>query len=151
MIVFFFCSLINVMLSTCKTVLTVKASRNTATLINACTYGFYAIVVKQLAQYPLIATVSITIITNIIGVYFSLWLLEKMKKPKLWKVEVTVNSCDSAEVDTLTAGIPHSYIKLSDKHTVFNFYCENFAQSEEVKGIVNKFNGRYFITESRNF
>ena len=45
--VFFLCSLVNVMLSTCKTVLTLKASKGAATVINACTYGFYAIVVKQ--------------------------------------------------------------------------------------------------------
>ena len=58
--VFFICSLVNVMLSTCKTVLTVKASKGAATLINACTYGFYAIVVKQLASFDLIYTVTIT-------------------------------------------------------------------------------------------
>ena len=68
-IIFFLCSLINVMLSTLKTILTVKASKGIATLINAITYGFYAIVVKQLASLDLITTVSVTIITNIIGVY----------------------------------------------------------------------------------
>ena len=46
-IIFFICSLINVMLSTLKTILTVKASKGVATIINAITYGFYAIVVKQ--------------------------------------------------------------------------------------------------------
>ena len=66
--IFFICSLINVMLSTCKTVLTIKATKGVATLINACTFGFYAIVVKQLASFDLIYTVSVTIITNIIGV-----------------------------------------------------------------------------------
>ena len=84
-IIFFICSLINVMLSTLKTILTVKASKGVATIINAITYGFYAIVVKQLASLDLITTVTVTIITNIIGVYVSMWLLERTKKDCLWK------------------------------------------------------------------
>ena len=146
---FFICSLVNVMLSTCKTVLTVKASKGTATLINACTYGFYAIVVKQLASFDLIYTVTITIITNIIGVYASLWILEKFSKEKLWKIELTLPTEVLEEVDKKLEHIPHSYIKLSDKHTVFNFYCATQKESAEVKEIVNHYNAKYFVAESK--
>lgn len=147
--IFFLCSLINVMLSTCKTVLTVKASKGVATLINACTYGFYAIVVKQLASFDLIYTVSITIITNIIGVYASLWILEKFSKDKLWKIEVTIPTNKLEIVDMELANIPHSYIYLSEKHTLFNFYCSTQQESAKVKEIVNKYGARYFVAESK--
>ena len=147
--VFFLCSLVNVMLSTCKTVLTVKASKGVATLINACTYGFYAIVVKQLASFDLIYTVSITIITNIIGVYVSLWILEKFSKDKLWKIEVTIPTNKLEIVDMELADIPHSYIYLSEKHTLFNFYCSTQQESAKVKEIVNKYEARYFVAESK--
>lgn len=147
--VFFLCSLVNVMLSTCKTVLTVKASKGAATLINACTYGFYAIVVKQLASFDLIYTVSITIITNIIGVYASLWILEKFSKDKLWKIEVTIPTQYLEVVDMELAEIPHSYIYISDKHTLFNFYCSTQKESKEVKEIVNRYNAKYFVAESK--
>lgn len=147
--VFFLCSLVNVMLSTCKTVLTVKAKKGTATLINACTYGFYAIVVKQLASFDLIYTVSITIITNIIGVYASLWIMEKFTKDKLWKIEVTVPTNCTEVIDRTLEHIPHGYIKLSDKHTVFNFYCSTQKESAEVKEIVNHYNAKYFVAESK--
>lgn len=147
--VFFLCSLVNVMLSTCKTVLTVKASKGAATLINACTYGFYAIVVKQLASFDLIYTVSITIITNIIGVYASLWILEKFSKDKLWKIEVTIPTQYLESVDMELAEIPHSYIYISDKHTLFNFYCSTQKESKEIKEIVNRYNAKYFVAESK--
>ena len=147
--VFFLCSLINVILSTCKTVLTVKASKGVATLINACTYGFYAIVVKQLASFDLIYTVSITIITNIIGVYVSLWALEKFSKDKLWKIEVTIPTQYLEEVDIELTNIPHSYIYLSEKHTLFNFYCSTQQESTKVKEIVNKYDAKYFVAESK--
>ncbi len=147
--VFFLCSLVNVMLSTCKTVLTVKASKGAATLINACTYGFYAIVVKQLASFDLIYTVSITIITNIIGVYASLWILEKFSKDKLWKIEVTVPTDCLETIDMELVEIPHSYIYLSEKHTLFNFYCATQKESAKVKEIVNRYDAKYFVAESK--
>jgi len=147
--VFFICSLVNVMLSTCKTVLTVKAKKGTATLINACTYGFYAIVVKQLASFDLIYTVTITIITNIIGVYASLWILEKFSKDKLWKIEMTVPTNCVEVIDKTLEHIPHNYIKLSEKHTVFNFYCATQKESAEVKEIVKHYNAKYFVAESK--
>ena len=147
--IFFICSLVNVMLSTCKTVFTVKASKGAATFINACTYGFYAIVVKQLASFDLIYTVTITIITNIIGVYVSLWFIEKFSKDKLWRIEVTVPTYTIEEIDTCLEDIPHNYIKLSDKHTVFNFYCSTQKESSRVKEIVNIYNAKYFVTESK--
>lgn len=149
-LVFFICSLVNVMLSTCKTVLTVKAKKGTATFINACTYGFYAIVVKQLASFDLVYTVTITIITNIIGVYASLWIMEKFSKDRLWKIEVTIPTYAVSDVDYCLADIPHSYIRLSDKHTVFNFYCATQKESAKVKEIVNIYNAKYFVAESKN-
>lgn len=147
--IFFLCSLINVMLSTCKTVLTVKASKSTATLINACTYGFYAIVVKQLASLDLFYTVVVTVITNIIGVYASLWLMERFAKDKLWKVELTVPTKYTKVIDKELHEIPHNYIELSKKHTIFSFYCSTQKESAKVKEIVNKYNAKYFVSESK--
>ena len=88
-IIFTVCSLVNVILSTMKTILTVRSTKVVASVINAVTYGFYAIVVKQLASLDLIVTVIVTIATNLIGVYISMWIMDKMKKDCLWKISVT--------------------------------------------------------------
>lgn len=87
-IIFFIITLINVILSTIKSILTVKASRGIASLINAVSYGFYAMVVKQMATVSLEIVVISTIICNLIGVNFSMWLLDKFKKDMLWKITV---------------------------------------------------------------
>ena len=79
-IIFTVCSLVNVILSTMKTILTVRSTKVVASVVNAVTYGFYAIVVKQLASLDLTVTVIVTIATNLIGVYLSMWLMDKMKK-----------------------------------------------------------------------
>lgn len=148
-IIFFICSLINVMLSTLKTILTVKASKGVATIINAITYGFYAIVVKQLASLDLITTVTVTIITNIIGVYVSMWLLERTKKDCLWKISVTTK--DNTLVEKLEkfsisyAMNPVQY----KKQTYYNIdvFSENQKDSSIIENILKEYKVKYNITE----
>lgn len=148
-IVFFICSLINVMLSTLKTILTVKASKSVATIINAITYGFYAIVVKQLASLDLITTVTVTIITNIIGVYVSMWLLEKTKKDCLWKISVTTK--DNTLVEKLEK-FSISYVMNPvqyKKQTYYNIdvFSENQKDSSIIENILKEYKVKYNITE----
>ena len=148
-IIFFICSLINVMLSTLKTILTVKASKGVATIINAITYGFYAIVVKQLASLDLITTVTVTIITNIIGVYVSMWLLEKTKKDCLWKISVTTK--DNTLVEKLEK-FSISYVMNPvqyKKQTYSNIdvFSENQKDSSIIENILKEYKVKYNITE----
>ncbi len=148
-IVFFICSLINVMLSTLKTILTVKASKGVATIINAITYGFYAIVVKQLASLDLITTVTVTIVTNIIGVYVSMWLLEKTKKDCLWKISVTTK--DNTLVEKLEK-FSISYVMNPvqyKKQTYYNIdvFSENQKNSSIIENILKEYKAKYNITE----
>lgn len=148
-IVFFICSLINVMLSTLKTILTVKASKGVATIINAITYGFYAIVVKQLASLDLIITVTVTIVTNIIGVYVSMWLLEKTKKDCLWKISVTTK--DNTLVEKLEK-FSISYVMNPvqyKKQTYYNIdvFSENQKDSSIIENILKEYKVKYNITE----
>lgn len=148
-IIFFLCSLINVMLSTLKTILTVKASKGIATLINAITYGFYAIVVKQLASLDLITTVSVTIITNIIGVYVSMWLLEKVKKDCLWKISITTK--DKTLLNKIeNFGIEYTINPVEYKKNTYysiEVFSENQKDSAIIKNILNEYNVKYNITE----
>lgn len=148
-IVFFICSLVNVMLSTLKTILTVKASKGVATIINAITYGFYAIVVKQLASLDLITTVTVTIVTNIIGVYVSMWLLEKTKKDCLWKISVTTK--DNTLVEKLEK-FSISYVMNPvqyKKQTYYNIdvFSENQKDSSIIENILKEYKVKYNITE----
>lgn len=148
-IIFFICSLINVMLSTLKTILTVKASKGVATIINAITYGFYAIVVKQLASLDLITTITVTIITNIIGVYVSMWLLERTKKDCLWKISVTTK--DNTLVEKLEK-FSISYVMNPvqyKKQTYYNIdvFSENQKDSSIIENILKEYKVKYNITE----
>ena len=151
-LLFALCTAVNVILSTIKSILTVKGGKLSASFINALTYGFYSyvIVLTSADGMPIWLKMAITAICNFIGVYLVKWIEEKARKDKLWKVELTVPTKYSNTIDFDLHDVPHSYIELSDKHTLFNFYCATQKESAKVKAIANQYEAKYFVAESKN-
>lgn len=151
-IIFFICSFVNVMLCTVKTIVTVKGTKHSAAIANAITYGFYAIVVQQLANLPLSVTVTATIITNLIGVYASMWLMDKFKKDLVWKISVTANRVDSEKIQNRLSRNKISYISMpvtykGREKTVIDIFSNSQAESHKIKMILKNFKIKYHITE----
>lgn len=151
-LLFALCTAVNVILSTIKSILTVNGGKVSASLINAITYGFYSyvIVLTSADGMPIWLKMAITAICNFVGVYFVKWIEEKARKDKLWKVELTVPTKYTNTIDFDLHDVPHSYIELSDKHTLFNFYCATQKESAKVKAIANQYEAKYFVAESKN-
>lgn len=151
-LLFALCTAVNVILSTIKSILTVNGGKVSASLINAITYGFYSyvIVLTSADGMPIWLKMAITAICNFVGVYFVKWIEEKARKDKLWKVELTVPTKYTTTIDFDLHDVPHSYIELSDKHTLFNFYCATQKESAKVKAIANQYEAKYFVAESKN-
>lgn len=151
-LIFFVCSFINVMLSTMKSILTVRSTKNVAAIINAVTYGFYAIVVKQLADLDIPITVVVTILTNLIGVYLSMWILDKIKKDSLWKITVTTPSENlkkiAQELDAEKIG--YTYFSVTERKGVMDIYSETSKQSTCIREILKKYKVKYCITEAKH-
>lgn len=151
-LLFALCTAVNVILSTIKSILTVNGGKLSASFINALTYGFYSyvIVLTSADGMPIWLKMVITAICNFIGVYLVKWIEEKARKDKLWKVELTVPTKYTNTIDFDLHDVPHSYIELSDKHTLFNFYCATQKESAKVKAIANQYEAKYFVAESKN-
>ena len=149
-LLFALCTAVNVILSTIKSILTVKGGKLSASFINALTYGFYSyvIVLTSADGMPIWLKMAITAVCNFVGVYLVKWIEEKARKDKLWKVELTVPTKYTNIIDFDLHDVPHSYIKLSDKHTLFNFYCATQKESAKVKAIANQYEAKYFVAES---
>lgn len=149
LILFAIATAINVILSTVKSLLTIKAGKTVAALANAITYGFYTwvIILTNIDGISLWVKMGITALCNFIGVFIVKWVEEKARKEKLWKIEATF---DKEYLDTIhkMVGIPHSYIDIGN-HVIFNFYAENQRQSAIVRDIINKYHGKYFVSESK--
>lgn len=151
-LLFALCTAVNVILSTIKSILTVKGGKISASFINAITYGFYSyvIVLTSADGMPIWLKMAITAVCNFVGVYLVKWIEEKARKDKLWKVELTVPTKYTNTIDFDLHDVPHSYIELSDKHTLFNFYCATQKESAKVKAIANQYEAKYFVAESKN-
>ena len=154
-VLFVVCQFINVALNTAKTIIMHKEEKISSSLINAITYGFYAIIVVMTASaLPLWITIIITIVTNLIGVYGSMWLLERFKKDSLWEIVATTDRMNLEEIREYLniCEIAHNY-NLVDNYknsqVVFRIYSENQKQSIETKFILDKFNAKYIVHEEK--
>lgn len=149
LIIFVLLSIVNVIFSTIKSIVTIKGGAFTASLISALYYGYYNVVlIYTVADFPLWQKVLITFLCNLIGVFIVKWGEAKARKDKLWRVEATVPRKYLEAVHMDLKDIPHSYIDI-EKYAIFNIYCATQAESAEVKKIINQYGAKYFVAESR--
>lgn len=150
LIIFTILTIANVMLSTIKSIVTVKCGKTISALVNALYYGFYNIVlIVTVADFSLYYKVFITFGCNLVGVFLVKWLEEKASKDKLWKLDVTVPTEHTLTIDKELKNIPHNYITISPKYTVFHFYCEHQKDTKTVVEYTKQFNARYFASENK--
>lgn len=151
LIIFILLSIVNVIFSTIKSIVTIKSGPWVASIVSALYYGYYNIVlIYTVADFPLWQKVVVTAGCNLVGVFIVKYGEVKARKEKLWKVELTVPTKYKNAIDFDLRSVPHSYIELSDKHTLFNFYCATQADSAKVKAIANQYEAKYFVAESKN-
>lgn len=151
LLVFTILTIVNVIFSTIKSIVTVKASPAVASLINGLYYGYYNVVLLfTVAEFPLWQKVIVTALCNFVGVYVVKWIENKIRKDRLWKVEFTVPRAylESVDFDLKQVDIPHNYVDI-EKYAIFNAYCGTQAESMIARGIVEQYNAKYFVSESR--
>ena len=142
-------SIINVIFSTTRSIVTIKGGKTIASLFSGGYFAFYNIMmVYTVADFPMWQKCLITFVCNVIGVYLVKWGEEKATKDKLWKIEVTVRNSVVEELHSRMAEISHHYVPVG-KNTKFEFYCETQAESKMVKEIVKEYGAKYFVAESK--
>lgn len=153
LLTFIILNILNVIIQTVKSIATVKCGKTAAAIINAVAYGLYTVVtVYMMCELELWLKALIVAVANLIGVYVVKLLEEKARKDKLWKVEATVLRGWTKELHRalVVAEIPHNYLENVGKYTLFNIFCETQAQSTKAKHILDSFEAKYFVSESKN-
>lgn len=150
---FFILNIINVILQTCKSLVTIRGGKWSASTINAITFGLYTVVmVYTNADFPLWIKVVISMVTNFLGVLIVKYLEERNQNLKLWKIEVSIPKelMLVKEFKTEFEEVSYSMIELENsKFSLLNFYCYDKTQTKIIKNIVKKYKFKYFITESK--
>jgi hypothetical protein len=152
-IIFAIATVINVTLSTIRSLCTINGGKWLSATTNAICYGFYPLIVMLTAQgtVGIIVNMAITAIANFICVWIIKYIEEKARKDKLWKVEVAVPSryteCFHYDLQ-FTPVIPHNYVSVGE-FTMFNCYCETQADTKRVTEIAKQYSGKMSAYESQ--
>lgn len=145
---FFLISLVNVILSSTKSICTVRYGRGINVCTNVVAYSFYTVVVKQTASLPLEITVIATAAANALGVWLSYVILDRIQRDKLWKIEVVVPKEHTEAIHEELDYIPHNYVDIGPR-VLFNFYCSTKDESSAVTKHCKKYNGKFFAIENK--
>lgn len=151
LMIFIGLSIVNVVFSTIKSIVTIKGGAFAASMISALYYGYYNIVlIYTVADFPLWQKVAVTFGCNLVGVYAVKWAEEKKSKDKLWRVESTIKPHQKEEFENYCKDhqIPYNYVDI-EKYLLFNFYCATQAESAKVKKLLDAHDAKYFVNESK--
>lgn len=151
-ILFIICTAVNVILSTIKSIATIKGGKFMAALMNALTYGFYSwvIILTTIDNLSTVDKMLITAACNFIGVYLVKFIEEKTRKEQLWKIEATVpfEEMHSLTNESKEQKLVFNYTPIG-KYTIFNFYSYSRRESEEVAKLLQRHNAKYFVSEAK--
>ena len=148
-VAFFIATLVNVILSTLKSVITIKGGRVVASVMSAVAYGFNTIVIKMVSDVNLWIAVATSIVCNLLGVYIGLLITDKMRKEQLWKITVTVPTeiLNNFKVDLHNQQIAFIAYETSwDKYKVVDIFSKAKPESKKVRDIIKKYNVKYTIS-----
>lgn len=151
LILFSLLTIVNVIFSTIKSIVTIKSGKTVASLISAGYYGYYNVVlIYTVADFPLWQKVVVTFLANLVGVWIVKWGEEKARKDKLWLVKITipVNYSDIIKKELNNNNISFTYYDIN-KYFVFDCFCENQKDTKIVSTLCKKYQGKIFATENK--
>lgn len=145
-------TVINVTLSTIRSLCTIKGGKWLSAITNSVCYGFYPLIVMLTAKGTVTIWVNmiITAVANFVCVWLIKFVEEKAGKDKLWLVKITIpkEHFEKAKHWLKTWKIPYSYVDI-EKYVVFDTYCATQKDTELVIKVCDVFKGKKFATESK--
>ena len=154
-ILFLCATALNVILSTMRSLITIKGTKFSAAAINAICYGFYTYIIV-LTSGDGLSTLTKMLITagcNFVCVYLVKWIDEKRTPEKMWKVEMAIpDTCDTPSATIKNQldlfGISSNCMKINH-WMIFNCYCDKCIQTDAVRDLAKKYNGKISAYESK--
>jgi uncharacterized protein YebE (UPF0316 family) len=149
---FIILQVINVILSTIKSIVMIKGSKWGAIIANTIYFGVYTAVLKQISAIDsLFILVIVTMVANFFGTWVGIVITDKLRKADLWTIKTVVRIEYVKEYKQALneAGLKYiSYQTTWDEYTAIDIFSENRAQSSKIKEILIKFKAKYSINTS---
>lgn len=153
LVLFVVLSVVNVILQTFKSIATIKCGKLGASVVNACAYGLYTVVlVYTNADFPLWEKVVVTALCNLVGVYIVKAIEEKTRKDKLWLVKMSIPTTLGDNAKNLLRENKISFTEFfAEDIIVFDCYCATQNETTRVLNVAKACNGKTFATENKLF
>lgn len=149
----------NVIISTGKSIITIRCNKWIASLANAIAYGLYTVViVYTVCELDLWLKVLVVAVANLVGVFIVKNIEERSIKEKLWKVEATVRQAKSDLLEQLLKNddvmyniIPVVSADKDEQYVLFNIFCHTRNESRIVRTALSQraIQAKFFVEESK--
>ena len=136
--------IINVILATIKSIVTVRGTKLMAAIMNALSYSVnIVVVIYSVMDFNIWIKIVITAFTNFVGTYLGIYLLEKTRKEKLWEISGTVIRADDyVAIKEELRQYPyikyHSLTLDDNQGYIFYVYTKTKSQSRVVRDLMIK-------------
>lgn len=151
-ILFTIATIINVTLSTIRSLCTIKGGKWLSAITNAICYGFYPLIVMLTAKdtVTIWVNMAITAVANFVCVWIIKFIEEKSRKDKMWKVEIAVphQFTNIMHKDLKFSQIEHNFTEVGS-WTMFNCYCMTQLQTKHAVEYAKAYKGKYSAYESK--
>ena len=153
LITYIILNIVNVILQTAKSIVTIKCGKALASIFNALAYGLYTVVViYMVCDLPLAFKVAVVAICNLVGVYVVKFIEERSRRQKIWKIEVGINKECTEAFEQSLEDLGFTYNKIEVKRNardMYNIYSRNQKESRLARELMEHYNARYFVTENK--
>ena len=152
-LLFTIATVINITLSTIRSLCTIKGGKWVSAITNALCYGFYPLIVMLTAKdtVSIVVNMAITALANFVCVWLIKLVEEKARKDKLWKIEMAIplESSDYVIRYLKQTTIPFNYNYLG-RWCMFNCYCAEQKDTALITQIAKSLRGKISAYESKS-
>ena len=146
-------TIVNVILNTARTIVTVKGGLFWSSFISAIAFGFYVVViVYTVCDLPLWIKAITTALANFVGTYFVKWVEMKVRKDRLWMVDVVLTGPQIYAAKSYLDPWKIQYIEMpisNSDSSQFHIYSKTQDESRRIRDLLKTYNAKYVVVESK--
>lgn len=147
-------TIVNVILNTARTIITVKGGMFWSSFIAALAFGFYTIVIiYTVCELPMWMKATVTALANFVGTYFVKWLEQKVRKDKLWMVDVVLTGNQIYAAKSYLDPWKIQYIEMpisNSDSSQFHIYSKTQDESRHIRDLLKTYKAKYIVVESKS-
>ena len=147
-------TVVNVVLNTARTIITVKGGLFWSSFISAIAFGFYTImIIYTVCELPMWIKATVTAMANFVGTYFVKWIEMKVRKDRLWMVDVvlTGEKIYAAKSYLDPWKIQYTEIPISNSDSSqFHIYSKTQDESRHIRELLESYKAKYVVVESKS-